>query len=156
MHYKRKTSSPKISAYDSIYFNWNKVQHVVTQGSRLGLFLSLLYGNKLLPNSNIWGPFAKFVDSPCYSESELCGGAVTASFSKYLPWQVMHFLQCPTHFLKTCCRLLITDISCLRVPFLWLEKPRNRMGWVLNWMLCLAWKKWIGRAALEHPLFCQN
>jgi hypothetical protein len=32
------------------------------------------------------GPFAKFVDSPYYSESELCGGAVTVSFSKYLPW----------------------------------------------------------------------
>jgi hypothetical protein len=31
------------------------------------------------------GPFEKFVDSPYYSESELCGGAVTVSFSKYLP-----------------------------------------------------------------------
>jgi hypothetical protein len=30
------------------------------------------------------GPFAKFVDSPYYPESELCGGAVTVSFSKYL------------------------------------------------------------------------
>jgi hypothetical protein len=42
-------------------------------------------------------PFAKFVDSPYYSESELCGGAVTVSFSKYLPWQAMHFLQRSTH-----------------------------------------------------------
>jgi hypothetical protein len=33
----------------------------------------------------IRGPFEKFVDSPYYSESELCGGAVTVSFSKYLP-----------------------------------------------------------------------
>jgi hypothetical protein len=33
------------------------------------------------------GPFANFVDSPYYSESELCGGTVTVSFSKYLPWQ---------------------------------------------------------------------
>jgi hypothetical protein len=33
-------------------------------------------------------------------ESELCGGAVTVSFSKYLPWQAMHFLQRSTHFLK--------------------------------------------------------
>jgi hypothetical protein len=56
----------------------------------------------------IRGPFAKFVDSPYYSESELCGRAVTGSFSKYLPWQAMHFLQCSTHFSKTCCRLLIT------------------------------------------------
>jgi hypothetical protein len=33
----------------------------------------------------IRGPFEKFVDSPYYFESELCGGAVTVSFSKYLP-----------------------------------------------------------------------
>jgi hypothetical protein len=44
-----------------------------------------------------------------YSESELCGGAVTVSFSKYLAWQAMHFLQRSTHFSKTCCRLLITS-----------------------------------------------
>jgi hypothetical protein len=48
--------------------------------------------------------FEKFVDSPYYSESELCGSAVTVSFSKYLPWQAMHFLQRSTHFSKTCCR----------------------------------------------------
>jgi hypothetical protein len=41
----------------------------------------------------IRGQFAKFVDSPYYSEPELCGSAVTVSFSKYLPWQAMHFLQ---------------------------------------------------------------
>jgi hypothetical protein len=54
-------------------------------------------------------PFEKFVDSLYYSESELCGGAVTVSFSKYLPWQVIHFLQRSTHFSKTCCRPLITS-----------------------------------------------
>jgi hypothetical protein len=47
------------------------------------------------------GPFEKCVDSPYYSESELCGGAVTVSFSKYLPWQAMHFLQRSNHFSKT-------------------------------------------------------
>jgi hypothetical protein len=26
------------------------------------------------------------------------------SFSEYLPWQVMHFLQRSTHFSRTCCR----------------------------------------------------
>jgi hypothetical protein len=31
-----------------------------------------------------------------------------------------------------------------------LEKPRNRMGRDLNWILCSAWKKWIGGTALEH------
>jgi hypothetical protein len=55
------------------------------------------------------GPFEKFMDSHYYSESELGGGAVTVSFSKYLPWQAMHFLQRSTHFLKTWCRLLITS-----------------------------------------------
>jgi hypothetical protein len=56
----------------------------------------------------IHGLFAKFIESPYYSNLELCGGAVTVSFSKYFSWQVMHFLQCSTHFLKTCCRPLIT------------------------------------------------
>jgi hypothetical protein len=31
---------------------------------------------------HIRGPFEKFVDSPYFSESELCGGTVTVSFSK--------------------------------------------------------------------------
>jgi hypothetical protein len=48
--------------------------------------------------------FEKFVDSPYDSESELCGGAVTVSFSKYLPWKAMHSLQRSTHISKTCCR----------------------------------------------------
>jgi hypothetical protein len=48
------------------------------------------------------GPFEKFVDSTHYSDSELCGGVVMVSFSKYLPWQAMHFLQDSTHFSKTC------------------------------------------------------
>jgi hypothetical protein len=47
------------------------------------------------------GTFEKLVDSPYYSESELCGGEVTVSFSKYFPWQAMHFLQRSTHFSKT-------------------------------------------------------
>jgi hypothetical protein len=46
-------------------------------------------------------PFEKLLESPYYSESELCGGAVTVSFSKYLPWQTMHFLQLSTYFSKT-------------------------------------------------------
>jgi hypothetical protein len=55
------------------------------------------------------GPSEIFVDSAYYSESELCGGAVTVSFSKHLPWQAMHFLQSSTHFSKMCCRPLITS-----------------------------------------------
>jgi hypothetical protein len=30
-------------------------------------------------------------------------------------------------------------------------KPRNCVGWNLNWILCSAWIKWIGGTPLEHP-----
>jgi hypothetical protein len=93
------------------------------------------------------GPFQKLVDSPnskkgpsphllkfptrsnkvtTHLMSELCEGAVTVSFSKYLPWQAMHFLQRSTHYSKTCCNQF--EISCLGAPSSWLEKPRTRMG----------------------------
>jgi hypothetical protein len=55
------------------------------------------------------GPFENFVDSPYYSDSKLCKCAVKISFSKYLPWQAIHFLQRSTHFSKTCCRPLNTS-----------------------------------------------
>jgi hypothetical protein len=61
------------------------------------------------------------VDSPYYSESELCGGTVIVSVSKYLPWQAMHFLQCSICFSKMCCRPLITS------KFLALDLPSH--GW---------------------------
>jgi hypothetical protein len=80
---------------------------------------------------HIWGPFAKFVDSPYYSTLELHGDVVTVSFPKYLPWQAMcltlleNMLQTVDHF----------KISCLRAPFSWLEKPRICMGRDLNWIV---------------------
>jgi hypothetical protein len=49
------------------------------------------------------------MDTPSYSEPKLCGGAVTVSFSKYLPSQAMHFLQRSTHFSKMRCRPLVTS-----------------------------------------------
>jgi hypothetical protein len=69
------------------------------------------------------------VDSPCYSESELCRGAVTVSFSKHFPWQAMHFLQRSTHFSKTCCRPLITS-KCLtsELPFHGWKGPEIAWG----------------------------
>jgi hypothetical protein len=82
----------------------------------------------LPPATDIRGPFEKFMDSPYYLESELCGGAVTVPFSKYLLWQAMHFLQRSTHFSKTCCRPLINSkFLASELPFSWSEKPRNRM-----------------------------
>jgi hypothetical protein len=74
------------------------------------------------------GTFEKFVDSPYYSESELCGGAITVSFSNAtlasdavlatLHPLLENVLQTVDHF----------EISCLGAAFSWLEKPRNRMG----------------------------
>jgi hypothetical protein len=75
------------------------------------------------------GLFEKFVESPYYSDLELCGGAVTVFFTKYHPCQAMLFLQRSTHFSKTYCRPLI-----LGAPFPWLEKPRNRTGRDLDCM----------------------
>jgi hypothetical protein len=43
------------------------------------------------------------------------------------------------------------EISCLRAPFSWLEKPRKGMERDLNWILCSAWKKWIDGNLLERP-----
>jgi hypothetical protein len=43
------------------------------------------------------------------------------------------------------------EISCLGALFSWLKKSRNHMGRDLNWILCSAWKTWIGGTPLEHP-----
>jgi hypothetical protein len=43
------------------------------------------------------------------------------------------------------------ETSCLSAPFSQFEKPKNHMGWDLNWILCLAWKMWIGGTPLQHP-----
>jgi hypothetical protein len=83
--------------------------------------------------SNLRGPFAKFVDSPCYSESELWGCAVTVSFSTYLPWQAMHFLQRSTHFSETWCRLLIiSKFLSSELPFHVWKSPKIAWGEIWN------------------------
>jgi hypothetical protein len=76
----------------------------------------------LMPNILLYkGHLQSMWNSPYYSKWELRGGAMIVSFLKYLPWQAMHFLQCFTHFLKTCCRPMIT------LKFLALELPFH--GW---------------------------
>jgi hypothetical protein len=85
----------------------------------------------------IRGPFAKFVDSPYYSEYELCGGVVTVSFSKYLLWQAMHFLQRSIHFSKTCCRPLITSkFLASELPFHGWKSPE--IAWAGRDLVCMA------------------
>jgi hypothetical protein len=83
-----------------------------------------------MPQRKLRGPFAKFVDSPYYSKSELCGGAATVSFSKYLPWQAMYFLQRSIHFSKTCCRQLITSrfLALEKLLFHGLKNPEIAWG----------------------------
>jgi hypothetical protein len=92
----------------------------------------------------IRGPFEKFVDPPYYSESELCGGAMTVSFSKYLPGQAMHFLQLPTPFSKTCCRpfaarfrrIVEQAVLTSELPFHGWKSPEIAWGeiWPVWWM----------------------
>jgi hypothetical protein len=79
----------------------------------------------------IRGPFEKFVDSPYYSESELCGGAVTF-FLKYLPWQEDALLTTLHPLLENVLKTFNRFEICLGSPFSWLEKPINRMGRDLN------------------------
>jgi hypothetical protein len=67
-----------------------------------------------------------------HSESELCGGALTVSFSEYLPWQAMHFLQRSTHFLKTCCRPLITLKFASDRPLHGCKSPEIAWGEILT------------------------
>jgi hypothetical protein len=70
---------------------------------------------------------------PYYSKSELCGGAVTVSFSKYLPWQAMHFLQGSTDFSITCCRPLITSkFLASELPF-HVRKSPEEIAWGEIW-----------------------
>jgi hypothetical protein len=81
------------------------------------------------PFSHVRVLFAKFLDSPYCSESELCAGAVTVSFSGYPPWQALHFLQRSTHFSKTCCRPLITSkFLASEIPFLCCKRPEIAWG----------------------------
>jgi hypothetical protein len=83
---------------NSLGVRGNYVMRIFTWGS------AVKWKNFKIGRWEIRRPFEKFVESPYYSESELCGGAVTVCFSKYLPWQLMNFLRRSTYFSKTCCR----------------------------------------------------
>jgi hypothetical protein len=77
------------------------------------------------------------VDSPYYSESELCEGTVTASFSKYLHWQAMYYLQRSTHFSKICCESLIASkFLALELPFHGWKSPE--IAWAGRELDCMA------------------
>jgi hypothetical protein len=85
----------------------------------------------------IRGPFEKSVDSPYYSESEICGGAVTVSVSFEVPPLASDALLTTLHPRLENVLLQTVDhfeISCLAAPLSRLEKPRNRMGRDLDCM----------------------
>jgi hypothetical protein len=104
--------------------------------------------------SLIRASFEKFVESLYYSESELCVGAVTVWFSKYLPWKATYFLPRSKNVLQTVCRKLEEDSGTggfdLGAPFSWLEKPRNRIRRNLDWMADAL--MWLHRSRWAHPL----
>jgi hypothetical protein len=118
----------------------------------------------------VQGPFAKFVDSPHYSDNFCriqfvqsllrvgtlwrCGDAL---FSEVLPLASDALLTTLRPLLENVLQTVDNfEISCLGAPFSWLEKPRNRMGRGLNWILCSGWKKWIGGTLLDHPPYCPD
>jgi hypothetical protein len=75
------------------------------------------------------------MDSPYYSESELCGGAVMVS-SEVLPLASNALLTTLHPLLKNVLQTIDHfKISCLGAPFSWLEKPRNHMGQDLDCMM---------------------
>jgi hypothetical protein len=89
---------------------------------RINYLCYLQYWHRYL---EIQGPFAKFVDSPYYSESELCGGAVIVSFLKYLQPLLENMLQIVCHKLQEDSGAGGFDLG---APISWVEKPRNLMG----------------------------
>jgi hypothetical protein len=69
-------------------------------------------------------PFGKFVDSSYYSELELRGGAVTVSFFEVPPLASDALLTRLHPLLENVMQTVDhLEISCLGVPFSWLEKP---------------------------------
>jgi hypothetical protein len=95
--------------FQSSYSSRDPNDYSYDEAFQIPHLLNFCTSNSFQSPSVLRWPFAKFVDSPYYSESELCGGKVTVSFSKYLPWQAIHFLHRSTHLSKTCCRPLITS-----------------------------------------------
>jgi hypothetical protein len=80
---------------------------------------------------------------------------MTISFPKYLPWQVMHFLQRSSHL--TICRKLQEDNGKgdfdSGAPLSWSEKPKNRSGWDLDCMTDVVMGFHRSRRAHPLPLF---
>jgi hypothetical protein len=71
----------------------------------------------------------KVQDSPYYSQSELCGDAVMVFSFEVLPLASNALLTTLHPFLNNMLQTVDHfEISCLRVPFTWLEKPRDQIG----------------------------
>jgi hypothetical protein len=82
-----------------------------------------------LLNNFIRGPFAKFVDSPYNSKSELGGGAVTVSFLAVPPLASDALLTTLHPFSKTCCGPFITSkFLASELPFHGWKSPEIAWG----------------------------
>jgi hypothetical protein len=88
-------------------------------------------------------PYAKFVDSPYYSWV----GTLWRYGDGLFFWSTSLSKRCTYNAPPTSRKRL----SFLGASFSWLEKPGNVIGRDPNWILCSAWKKWIGGTPLEHP-----
>jgi hypothetical protein len=93
----------------------------------------------------IRGPFAKFGtlwrcgDGLFFEVPPLASDELLTTLHPLLE----NVLQTADHF----------EISCHGAPISWLENPKSLMERDLNWILCSAWKKWIGRTPSEHPSY---
>jgi hypothetical protein len=83
---------------------------------------------------------------------------VTVSFSKYLSWQAMHFLQRSTHFSKTCCRqfaasfrrIMDLEVWTSELPFYSWKSPE--VAWGAIWTV---WRMFLwGSTALGERIHC--
>jgi hypothetical protein len=105
----------------AVIFPTNKIWEVVSKVRRLFLLFRL-------------GTLLRCGDGVFIEVLPLASDELLTSFHPLLE----NVLQTVFHF----------EMSCLEAPSLWLKKTRSLMGRELNWILCSAWKKWIGGTPL--------
>jgi hypothetical protein len=78
---------------------------------------------------------------------------VTVSFSKYLPWQAINFLQRSTQFSKTCCRPLISSkFLASELPFHGWKSPKIAWGKIWTIWRCSNGVPQIHFSQAEHRI----
>jgi hypothetical protein len=113
------------------FFNW--CWHIGSTFTSMNAICKVCGLTLLLQVRTMW----RCSDSLFFKVPPLASNALLTTLHQLLE----NMLQTVDHF----------EISCLKAPFSWLEKPRNCMGWGVNWILCLAWKNQISGIPLEYP-----